>query len=165
MPRAFVAFGGNVGDARDTIARAIVQFCDGDRIRLIARSSEYRTPPWDKTDQAAFINACIAIDTGLTPLGLLDRAHEVERSFGRDRHKEERWGPRSLDIDLITYGEETLDDPKLTLPHPRLFERAFVLVPLNEIAPDAVIAGRSLREVLDRLDQSGIERLEPNNQA
>ena len=165
MPRAFVAFGGNVGDARDTIERAIVQFCDGDRIRLIARSSDYRTPPRGKTDQPAFINACIAIDTGLTPLGLLDRAHEVERAFGRDRHKEERWGPRSLDIDLITYGEETLDDPKLTLPHPRLFERAFVLVPLNEIAPDAVIAGRSLREVLDRLDQSGIERLEPNNQA
>ena len=160
MPRAFVAFGGNVGDARDTIARGIAQFCDGDRIRLIARSSDYRTPPWGKTDQAAFINACIAIDTGLTPLGLLDRAHEVERAFGRDRHKEERWGPRSLDIDLLTYGEETLDDPKLTLPHPRLFERAFVLVPLSEIAPDAVIAGRSLREVLDRLDQSGIERLD-----
>lgn len=160
MPRAFVAFGGNVGDARDTIARGIAQFCDGDRVRLIARSSDYRTPPWGKTDQAAFINACIAIDTALTPLGLLDRAHEIERAFGRDRHKEERWGPRSLDIDLITYGEETLDEPTLTLPHPRLFERAFVLVPLSEIAPDAVIAGRSLREVLDRLDRTGIERLD-----
>lgn len=160
MPRAFVAFGGNVGDARDTIARGIAQFCDGDRVRLIARSSDYRTPPWGKTDQAAFINACIAIDTALTPLGLLDRAHEIERAFGRDRHKEERWGPRSLDIDLLTYGEETLDDPRLTLPHPRLFERAFVLVPLSEIVPDAVIAGRSLREVLDRLDRTGIERLD-----
>lgn len=160
MPRAFIAFGGNVGDARDTIARGIAQFCDGDRVRLIARSSDYKTPPWGKTDQAAFINACIAIDTALTPLGLLDRAHEIERAFGRDRHKEERWGPRSLDIDLLTYGEETLDDPRLTLPHPRLFERAFVLVPLTEIAPDAVIAGRSLREVLAGLDQGGIERLD-----
>lgn len=160
MPRAFVAFGGNVGDARDTIARGIAQFCDGDRVRLIARSSDYKTPPWGKTDQAAFINACIAIDTALTPLGLLDRAHEIERAFGRDRHKEEHWGPRSLDIDLLTYGEETLDDPRLTLPHPRLFERAFVLVPLSEIAPDAVIAGRSLREVLAGLDQGGIERLD-----
>ena len=159
MPRAFVAFGGNVGDARDTIARGIAQFCDGDRVRLIARSSDYKTPPWGKTDQPAFINACIAIETGLTPLGLLDRAHEVERAFGRDRHKEQRWGPRPLDIDLITYGAETLDDPRLTLPHPRLFERAFVLVPLSEIAPDAVIAGRSLREVLERLDRGGIERL------
>lgn len=159
MPRAFVAFGGNVGDARDTIARAIAQFCDGDRIRLIARSSDYRTPPWGKTDQPAFINACIIIETGLTPVGLLDRAHEVERAFGRDRHKEERWGPRSLDIDLLTYGEDTLDDPDLTLPHPRLFERAFVLVPLTEIAPDGVVAGRSLREALDHLDRAGIEQL------
>lgn len=159
MPRAFVAFGGNVGDARDTIARAIAQFCDDDSVRLIARSSDYRTPPWGKTDQPAFINACIVIETGLTPLGLLDRAHEVERTFGRDRHKEERWGPRSLDIDLLTYGDDTLDDPDLTLPHPRLFERAFVLVPLTEIAPGAVIAGRSLREALERLDRSGIERL------
>ena len=159
MPRSFVAFGGNVGDARDTIARAIAQFCDGERVRLIARSSDYKTPPWGNTDQPAFINACIAIETGLSPLGLLDRAHEVERAFGRDRHKEVHWGPRSLDIDLITYGEETLDEPTLTLPHPRLFERAFVLVPLSEIAPDAVIAGRSLREVLDRLDRTGIERL------
>lgn len=159
MPRAFVAFGGNVGDARDTIARAIVQFCDGDRIRLIARSSDYRTPPWGKTDQPAFINTCIEIETGLTPVGLLDRAHEVERAFGRDRHKEEHWGPRSLDIDLLTYGEDKIDNPGLTLPHPRLFERAFVLVPLTEIAPDAVVAGRSLREALDRLDQAGIERL------
>ena len=159
MPRAFIAFGGNVGDARETIARAITQFSDGDRIRLIARSSDYKTPPWGKTDQPAFINACIIIDTGLTPLGLLDEAHEVERAFGRDRHKEERWGPRSLDIDLLTYGEDTIDDPDLTLPHPRLFERAFVLVPLLEIAPNAIIAGRSLREALARLDQSGIERL------
>lgn len=159
MQRALVAFGGNVGDARDTIARAIIQFCDGDRVRLMARSSDYRTPPWGKTDQPAFINACIIIETGLTPLGLLDRAHEVERAFGRDRHHEERWGPRSLDIDLLTYGDDRVETPALTLPHPRLFERAFVLVPLIEIAPDAVIQGRSLREALERLDQSGIDRL------
>ncbi len=161
MQRAVVAFGGNVGDARDTIARAITQFCDGDRIRLMTRSSDYRTPPWGKTDQPAFINACIIIETGLTPLGLLDRAHEVERAFGRDRHHEERWGPRSLDIDLLTYGDDSIETPALSLPHPRLFERAFVLVPLIEIAPEAVIQGRSLREALERLDQSGIEKL-PN---
>lgn len=159
MQRAFVAFGGNVGDARDTIAHGIAQFCDGDRVRLIARSSDYRTPPWGNTEQPAFINACIVIETGLTPLGLLDDAHEVERAFGRNRHREERWGPRSLDIDLLTYGEDSIDTPALTLPHPRLFERAFVLVPLVEIAPFAVVQGRSLREALERLDQSGIEKL------
>ena len=159
MTRAFVAFGGNVGDARETIARAITQFCDGDHIRLIARSSDYQTPPWGKTDQPAFINVCIIIDTALSPVGLLDRAHEIERAFGRNRRTEERWGPRCLDIDLLTYGEEERDDPDLTLPHPRLLQRAFVLVPLVEIAPDAVIAGRSLREALVRLDKTGIERL------
>jgi 2-amino-4-hydroxy-6-hydroxymethyldihydropteridine diphosphokinase len=159
MPRAFVAFGGNVGDARDTIARAIEAFCDGDHVVLRARSSDYRTPPWGVTDQAPFINACIAVETRLPPHDLLDRAHEVERSFGRDRQNETRWGPRSLDIDIIAYDDVTLDDPMLTLPHPRLFERAFVLVPLVEIAPDEAVGGRSLRETLKGLERTGIERL------
>lgn len=159
MPRAFVAFGGNVGDARAAIAGAIAAFCDGTHVTLLARSSDYRTPPWGVTDQSPFINACIAVDTRLTPRGLLDRAHEVERSFGRDRHRETRWGPRTLDIDIIAYDDIALDEPMLTLPHPRLFERAFVLVPLVEIAPDAAIAGRSLGDALERLDRSGIERL------
>jgi 2-amino-4-hydroxy-6-hydroxymethyldihydropteridine diphosphokinase len=159
MPRAFVAFGGNVGDARDTVARAITAFCDGTHVTLRARSSDYRTPPWGVTDQPPFVNACIAVDTRLTPRGLLDRAHEIERSFGRDRHHETRWGPRTLDIDILTYDDMTIDDPNMTLPHPRLFERAFVLVPLTEIAPDATVGGRSLRAELERLDRSGIERL------
>lgn len=159
MPRAFVAFGGNVGDARDTIARAIAAFCDGGHVTLLARSSDYRTPPWGVTDQAPFVNACVEVDTRLSPRGLLDRAQEVERSFGRDRPHETRWGPRTLDIDIIAYDDLVLDDPMLILPHPRLFERAFVLVPLVQIAPDATIGGRSLREALDGLDQSGIERL------
>src|SRR5688572_4131980 len=103
MPRAFVAFGGNVGDARDTIARAIAAFCDGDHVRLLARSSDYRTPPWGVTEQPPFVNACIAVETSLSPHALLARAHEVERAFGRDRQHETRWGPRSLDIDIIDY--------------------------------------------------------------
>jgi 2-amino-4-hydroxy-6-hydroxymethyldihydropteridine diphosphokinase len=159
MPRAYVAFGGNVGDARDTIAHAITAFCDGTHVVLLARSSDYRTPPWGVTDQAPFVNACIAVETRLSPRGLLDRAQEVERSFGRDRRNETRWGPRRLDIDILTYGDVVLDEPMLALPHPRLFERAFVLVPLVEIAPDAPIAGRSLSEALDGLDRSGIEKL------
>ncbi len=161
MPHAFVAFGGNVGDARDTIARAIAAFCDGDNVTLRARSSDYRTPPWGVTDQTPFVNACIEVETNLSPHALLRRAHEVERAFGRDRQNETRWGPRTLDIDIIDYDGMTLDDPILTLPHPRLFERAFVLVPLAEIAPDAAIGGRFLREALERLDRSGIETLPP----
>ena len=162
MPRAFVAFGGNVGDARDTIARAIAAFCDGDNVTLRARSSDYRTPPWGVTDQPPFVNACIAVETRLSPYDLLKRAHEVERAFGRDRQNETRWGPRTLDIDLIDYGGIVLDDPILTLPHPRLFERAFVLVPLLEIAPDATISDVPLRDACGRIDCEDITRLPPS---
>jgi 2-amino-4-hydroxy-6-hydroxymethyldihydropteridine diphosphokinase len=111
------------------------------------------------TDQPAFINACIEVETALAPHDLLARAHQVERAFGRDRANERHWGPRTLDIDLLTYDDIHLDEPDLTLPHPRLFERAFVLVPLLEIAPDAVVAGRSLKDALAGLDRGGIVRL------
>jgi 2-amino-4-hydroxy-6-hydroxymethyldihydropteridine diphosphokinase len=90
---------------------------------------------------------------------LLDRALNVERTLGRDRDREQRWGPRPIDIDLIAYGDLTIDEPGLTLPHPRLFERAFVLLPLAEIVPDRVIAGRRVRDALARLDTAGIEKL------
>ena len=92
---------------------------------------------------------------------MLAQAQEVERTLGRDRAHEKRNGPRTADIDLIAYDDLTLDEPNLTLPHPRLFERAFVLVPLNEIVPLCVIAGRKVREVLAGLDTAGIERLPP----
>ena len=97
--------------------------------------------------------------TALPPRTLLARAQAVEREFGRDRAREQRWGPRTLDIDLLAYDDLALDDPKLTLPHPRLFERAFVLVPLAEIVPERVIAGIRVRDALAKLDQAGIERL------
>ena len=159
MARAFVAFGGNVGDARETIGLAIADFCGGPDIRLLARSSDYRTPPWGVTDQPPFINACIAVETALAPAGLLDHAQTIERRFGRDRSTERHWGPRTLDIDLLTYDDVVLNDPDLTLPHPRLFERAFVLVPLLEITPDTIIGGVKVRDALGRLDTSGIVRL------
>jgi 2-amino-4-hydroxy-6-hydroxymethyldihydropteridine diphosphokinase len=159
LTEALIALGGNVGDARATLDRAIAAFCDGDEVRLLARSSDYRTPPWGVTDQPPFINLCIAVATSLAPRDLLARALHVERAFGRDRAKEQRWGPRPLDIDLITYDDMRLDDPDLTLPHPRLFERAFVLVPLAEIAPDRRIAGVRLADAADRVDAAGIERL------
>jgi 2-amino-4-hydroxy-6-hydroxymethyldihydropteridine diphosphokinase len=159
MAEALVAFGGNVGDVRSTIARAIDAFCTPPAATLTARSSDYLTPPWGVTDQPPFVNACIAVTTPLSPAALLAHARAVETKFGRDRKNERRWGPRPIDIDLIAYDDVALDTPDLTLPHPRLFERAFVLVPIAEIAPDRVIGGRSVREALARLDRSGIERL------
>ena len=159
---ALIALGGNVGDARATLERAIAAFCDGDTVRLLARSSDYRTPPWGVEDQPPFINLCIAVATILAPRDLLARALRVERAFGRDRAKERRWGPRPLDIDLLAYDDVTLDGPDLILPHPRLFERAFVLVPLAEIAPDRLIAGIRIADAAARVDAAGIERLPPH---
>ena len=161
MAEAFVALGGNVGDVRSTFHRAIVLFCDGSAVRLAARSSDYRTPPWGLTEQPAFVNAVIGITTSLSPHDLLARAEQCERVLGRDRTHERRWGPRPIDIDLLAYDDLILTDPDLILPHPHLFERAFVLVPLGEIAPEQVIAGIRVRAALERQDTSGIERLPP----
>jgi 2-amino-4-hydroxy-6-hydroxymethyldihydropteridine diphosphokinase len=117
------------------------------------------TPPWGDEPQARFINACVDIETDLDPHALLFTLHRIEQRFGRDRAKERRWGPRTLDLDLIAYDDVSLRTPELTLPHPRLFERAFVLVPLAEIAPDRLIGGRSIREALAGLSTEGIDRL------
>jgi 2-amino-4-hydroxy-6-hydroxymethyldihydropteridine diphosphokinase len=159
MAEALVAFGGNVGDARATLDRAVAAFCDDDAVRLVARSSDYRTEPWGVADQPPFVNLCIAVETSLAPRALLERAQAVERRFGRDRARERRWGPRPLDIDLIAYDDLTLASPDLTLPHPRLFERAFVLVPLAEIVPERVIAGRRLADALAQVGIAGVEKL------
>jgi len=159
MAHALIALGGNVGDVRPTFQKAIVNICGMTQAALLARSSDYATPPWGDEKQANFINACIEIDTSLDPHALLFTLHKVETKFGRDRAHERRWGPRTLDLDLIAYDDVSMQEPELTLPHPRLFERAFVLVPLAEIAPDRMIAGRSLASALAALSTEGIERL------
>jgi 2-amino-4-hydroxy-6-hydroxymethyldihydropteridine diphosphokinase len=159
MPEALVALGGNVGDVRRTLGKAIEIFCDREEVWLRKRSSDYKTPPWGVTDQLPFVNAAIAVATGLEPRALLERAHAVERIFGRNREKERRWGPRTLDIDLIAYDDLAVDEPDLVLPHPRLFERAFVLVPLADVAPDWQIAGQRIAGAAQRIDKTGIERL------
>src|ERR1700733_9697876 len=159
MASVLIALGGNVGDVRATFQKAITNICGMAQAALLARSSDYSTPPWGEEDQARFINACIEIETGLDPHALLFTLHKIEQKFGRDRAKETRWGPRTLDLDLIAYDDVKLDKPELTLPHPRLFERAFVLVPLGEIAPERVIAGRRVSDALAQLSIDGIERL------
>jgi 2-amino-4-hydroxy-6-hydroxymethyldihydropteridine diphosphokinase len=161
MAEALLALGGNVGDVRATLDRAVAMLCDGRKVRLVARSSDYRTPPWGVTDQPAFINLGLVVETALSPRALLARALEIEAMLGRNRAKESRWGPRTVDIDLIAYDDIGIDEPDLTLPHPRALERAFVLAPLAEIAPDRKIAGIKISDALARLDGGGIERLPP----
>jgi 2-amino-4-hydroxy-6-hydroxymethyldihydropteridine diphosphokinase len=159
MASVLIALGGNVGDVRQTFRKAIANICGMAQAVLVARSSDYATPPWGDENQDHFVNACIEIETRLDPHALLYTLHKIEKKFGRDRGKETRWGPRTLDLDLIAYGDAVLDRPELKLPHPRLFERAFVLVPLAEIAPDRMIAGRTPAEGLATVSTAGIERL------
>jgi 2-amino-4-hydroxy-6-hydroxymethyldihydropteridine diphosphokinase len=159
MASALIGLGGNVGDVRATFARAIDAICKKAAARLVARSSDYATPPWGEENQPPFVNACVEIETALEPHALLDAMQNVEREHGRDRAQERRWGPRTLDLDLLAYDDLVLDALGLILPHPRLFERAFVLVPLSEIAPDRQINGRTAAEALKTVATEGIERL------
>lgn len=159
MANVLIALGGNVGDVRATFRKAISDICGMTKGVLLARSSDYATPPWGNERQARFTNACIEIKTGRNPRALLFTLHSIETKMGRNRTRETRWGPRILDLDLLTYDDISMQEPKLTLPHPRLFDRAFVLVPLAEIAPDRAIAGRHVAAVLAQLSTEGIERL------
>src|SRR3979490_101200 len=158
MADVLIGLGGNVGDVPATFQKTTAKNRGTTQGALLARSSDYATPPWGDEQQARFINACIEIETDLDPHALLFTLHKIEKKFGRDRSKETRWGPRSLDLDLIAYDDLSIQKPELTLPHPHLFERAFVLVPLLEIAPDRLIAGRSVKAALAELSTAGIER-------
>ena len=162
MADVLIALGGNVGDVRTAFSRVIPMIVERCRGKLVARSSDYETAPWGDTAQAPFIIACIRLETALEPRALLKALHAIEAEFGRDRATERRWGPRPLDLDLLAYDDLTVTSDDLTLPHPRLFERAFVLVPLAEIAPDRVVAGQTSVQALKGLPTEGIRRLPPH---
>ena len=159
MASALIGMGGNVGDVRATLAQAVAAFCDGDVVELVARSADYRTPPWGVTDQAPFVNIALKIATSLPPESLLQRALKVEASLGRNRAAERRWGPRTVDIDILAYDDLALDVAGLKLPHPRMLERAFVLLPLADVAPEWKIDGKTVGEWAALVDATGIERL------
>ena len=159
MPEALIALGGNVGDVRAILRKAIEIFCDGEEVRLRQRSSDYKTPPWGVTEQPPFVNAAIAVETGLEPRARRGPAPPRGRKIGRHPEKEKRRGARPHDKDLIAYDDLTVSDPDLILPHPRLFERAFVLVPLAEIVPNREVAGRRIADAAQRVGKAGIERL------
>ncbi len=153
--RAFLGLGGNLGDVSATLAEALRRL-EADGARLVARSADYETPPWGKEDQPAFVNACAEVATQLSPIDLLRLCLRVEASLGRIR--QEKWGPRIIDIDVLAYDDVHLDTPELKLPHPFLAERAFVLLPLAEIAPDLTIDGRTVADMAAAVDATGIVR-------
>ena len=157
MTIALIALGGNLGD-REATLRSAIEMLDGQEgISVICGSAIYETPPWGPIPQDAYLNACCRIDTSLEPEALLDRLLEIERAHGRERR--ERWGPRTLDLDILTYGDIALQTDRLSLPHPRMHDRAFVLAPLADIAPDLVIDGETVEKRLAGLDTREITRV------
>ena len=141
MTLAAIGLGANLGDAAATLREAIAELARLPRTELLRASRLYRTPAWGVTEQPDFINAVALVETTLPPRDLLDALLAIERSFGRTRLDGERWGPRTLDLDLLLHGDATIDEPGLRVPHPHLHERAFALLPLAEIAPEVEIPG------------------------
>jgi 2-amino-4-hydroxy-6-hydroxymethyldihydropteridine diphosphokinase len=154
---ACIGLGANLGDAAQTLRDAFQALASLPQTSLRARSQLYRTPAWGNEDQPAFVNAAAVLDTALPAPALLDALLEIERQFGRVRDPAVHWGPRALDLDVLLYGEEVIDLPQLQVPHPYLHARAFALLPLAEIAPDATIPGHGrVRDAVMRVEACGI---------
>lgn len=153
---AYLGLGGNLGDPTKSMAAALRILDEHPDIRVVAVSSVYKTPPWGKTDQPDFLNAVAGVETTLSPHGLLDQCLEAERRLKRER--KERWGPRIVDLDVLWFADRKIHEAGLEIPHPRMLERAFVLVPLAQIAPDLVLDGISAEKRAGAADRQGIEK-------
>jgi 2-amino-4-hydroxy-6-hydroxymethyldihydropteridine diphosphokinase len=136
VTRAYLGLGSNLGDRAAFLQYAVDRLADADGVLVEAVSRVYETAPVGGPPQDSFLNAVVAVDTTLDPHTLLALAHRIEA--GAERVRNERWGPRTLDVDLLLYDDVDLDDPELTVPHPRMWERGFVLAPLRDVAPDLV---------------------------
>ncbi len=152
---AALGLGGNIGEPRQLMAQALQALDARGDCRITAVSRLYKTPPWGKLDQADFFNACALVETSVEPVPLLDLCLDIER--GMKRVRIERWGPRTIDLDVLTYGGVVLDSDRLILPHPRMTERGFVMMPLADIAPEMMIRGRAVEAWLTQVDVAGIE--------
>ncbi len=159
MPDVYIGLGSNLGDRLAHLARAREKMAQ-DVGEVVAASSIYDTAPWGPVPQDNYLNQVLRISTALSPRPLLDALHAIERAEGRDRSNEVRFGPRTLDLDILIYGERTVNEDGLTIPHPRIGERAFVLVPLFEIAPDLLIGAVPVRELLGGVDRATVARYE-----
>jgi 2-amino-4-hydroxy-6-hydroxymethyldihydropteridine diphosphokinase len=150
--QTYLGLGSNMGDKQQNLAHAIELIAQIEQINVTRQSSIYITAPWGKTDQDAFLNQVIEIETELMPLALLHVLQKIEIKLGRLRN--EKWGPRIIDVDILLYGEEIIDLQELTIPHPYLYARLFVLIPLQEIAPQLIFPdGSGIGEVLARTAQ------------
>lgn len=162
MPeRVFIGLGSNLGDSPSLLRKAGKRIGGLPQTRCLQGSGFYRSPAWGGIAQPDYINAVLEIETILQPPELLARLLAIEREHGRNRQNEQRWGPRALDCDILLYGERRLQSAELTVPHPRMAERAFVLLPLAEIAPDLVLPGAgALSSLIQHLHDTTLVRLE-----
>ncbi|RMG32607.1 MAG: 2-amino-4-hydroxy-6-hydroxymethyldihydropteridine diphosphokinase [Gammaproteobacteria bacterium] len=161
---AYVGVGSNLGDPKQQMTRALQALQHLPDSRLLACSSLYRSAPMGPADQPDYLNAVAMIQTALAPLALLDALQAIEQRQGRVR--ERRWGPRTIDLDLLLYGDRQIDLPRLQVPHPGIGQRAFVLAPLLEVAGDICIPGQgSARELFAACNDSSLRRLEPSTQS
>lgn len=154
---AYLGLGSNLGDRAGHLKAAMELIESSEGVGIVEKSSLYRTAPVGGIEQGPYFNAVVRVQTSLEPLELLDRCLEIEGIRGRERR--ERWGPRTLDIDLLLYGERSARNSRLELPHPEMTKRSFVLVPLVEISPDAKIGDLHAAECLEALGSDGIEKL------
>lgn len=152
---AYLGLGGNIGDVRQNLKNALVALDDHDGIAVKKVSSIYKTPPWGVEDQPWFLNCCATIETSLTPEDLLEECQAAERAGKRERTV--RWGPRTIDVDILVFEGVEQIEQRLTIPHPRMLERAFVLVPLAEIAPDLNVGGKACSQWALEVPRDGIE--------
>jgi len=161
MEIAYIGLGSNLADPAAQVARALIALADLPQTRCVRASRLYRSAPWGVREQPAFVNAVAALETVLAPRALLEGLLAIERRAGRERGAE-RWGPRVLDLDLLLYGTQTVHEPGLNVPHPHLAERAFVLVPLAEIAPGLQVPGAGpIERLLAGVDAAACLPLEP----
>ena len=154
---AVLGLGGNVGERRAALAGAVDALRTHPDIAIIATSPLYESEPWGLTGQQDFLNAAVRVATSLAPADLLAAILTIEVSLGRVRGK--KWGPRVIDIDILVFGDEVIDIPGLTIPHPHLTERAFALAPLVDVMAEAVIKGKSARQWLAQLAHKGLKRI------
>lgn len=159
MERVYIGLGSNLATPLEQLRSALAALAALPQTQLVAQSSFYASDPLGPADQPRYVNAVATLDSELSPLHLLDALQTIELEQGRTR-KAERWGPRTLDLDILLFGDLQLDEPRLTVPHYHMHARAFVLYPLAEIAPDLQLPdGRTLAELLDACPFVGLERL------
>ena len=161
MVKAFLSLGSNMGDRLEYLSKAIDKIAQIQGCNILNKSRVYETEPWGYENQEAFLNLCISIETSLSPYELLESLQTIELEL--DRVRKIHWGPRTIDIDILLFDDIICEDDKLTIPHPRMRERAFVLIPLYDIEKNLIIDGIKLEDLINKIDRRGIKEYKKND--